>query len=266
MHTLPPPDEMARRLERRTGEDYADGLQAEIDAGRAPEAEIRRWGETIAIKRPGWPGNQVFCFGVGDLGHLPAILDFFGGGAPQFYLSSNGFAPQVGQALAAAGFYQDGFEQALTYGLPLAESAEPPAGIAIEPVDEANAEVFLDVMAEGFGWDPAWREGAKAGERGNLGRPGYHAFLACCDGEPAATGVLKIKDGMGNLVGGATAPAQRRKGCQLALLQRRLYEAGRLGCAVAVSGGAYGSSSLRNQHRAGLRIAYIESGWKKGPA
>ena len=85
-------------------------------------------------------------------------------------------------------------------------------------------------------------------------------------GEPAATGVLKVNGDMGNLVGGATVPAQRRKGCQVALLQRRLYEAGRLGCAVVYSGGAYGSSSLRNQHRAGLRIAYIESGWKKGPA
>jgi len=50
-------------------------------------------------------------------------------------------------------------------------------------------------------------------------------------------------------------------------VQRRLYKAGRLECAVVVySGGAYGSSSLRNQHRAGLRIAYIERGWKKGPA
>ena len=266
MHSLPPPDEIARRLERRTGEDYAEALQADIEKGRAPGAEIRRFGDTLAIKRPGWPGNQVFCFGSADIERLADVLAFLGAEAPQFYLSPNGFTPRVGQALAAAGYYQDGFEQALTYGLPLMKPVESPADIAIEPVDESNTEVFLDAMAEGFGWDPAWRDGAQEGERGNLARPGCHAFLAYCGGEPAATGVLKVNGDMGNLVGGATVPAQRRKGCQVALLQRRLYEAGRLGCAVVYSGGAYGSSSLRNQHRAGLRIAYIESGWKKGPA
>ena len=44
---------------------------------------------------------------------------------------------------------------------------------------------------------------------------------------------------------------------------RRLFEAGQLGCSLVASGAAYGSSSLRNQYRAGFRIAYIESGWSR---
>jgi hypothetical protein len=262
---LPPPDQIARRIERDVGEGAAAELQRDLDEGRAPGAEVRHFGRTIALKKDGWPGSQVFCFSTDDVEHLPEILAFFAHDAPRFYLSSNGFSAQVGQALAAVGFYQDSLEQTLTYGAPH-ESLLPPAfGIEIQRVDGDSVELFLDVMADGFGWEPAWREAAKDKERRALKQPNYYPFLAYCDGEPAATGVLKANGDLGNVVQGATVPRFRRKGCQLALLHHRLFEAGRLGCGLVVSGAAYGSSSLRNQYRAGLRMAYIESGWTKRP-
>jgi hypothetical protein len=60
-----------------------------------------------------------------------------------------------------------------------------------------SVELFLDVMAEGFGWEPAWREAAKDRERRALKQPNYHPFLAYCEGEPAATGVLKTNGDLG---------------------------------------------------------------------
>lgn len=48
-----------------------------------------------------------------------------------------------------------------------------------------------------------------------------------------------------------------------ALLHKRLYVASELGCTLIESGATYGSTSFRNQLRAGLLIAYIESEWKK---
>ena len=265
MQELPPPDEIALRIERDVGEGYAAELQRDIDEGRAQGAEVRRFGRTIALKKEGWPGSQVHCFSTDDVERLPEILAFLGDLAPRFYLSSNGFSASVGQALAAAGFYQDDLGQTLTFGAPHESLLPPPSGIQIERVDGDSVELFLDVMAEGFGWDPAWREAAKDKERRALKQPDYHPFLAYCEGEPAGTGVLKTTGDLGKVVGGATVPHFRRKGCQLALLHRRLFEAGRLGCGLVMSGGAYGSSSLRNQCRAGLRMAYIESGWTKRP-
>jgi hypothetical protein len=262
---LPSPEQVALRIERDVGEGYAAELQRDIDEGRVQGAEVRHFGRTIALKRDGWPGSQVFCFSTDDVQRLPEILAFLGHDAPQFHLSSNGFSAQVGQALAAAGFYQDNLEQTLTYGAPHESLLPPPSGIEIERVDGDSVELFLEVMAEGFGWDPAWREAAKDKERRASNQPNYHPFLAYCEGKPVATGVLKTNGDLANVVQGATVPDFRRKGCQLALLHRRLFEAGRLGCGVVVSGAAYGSSSLRNQYRAGLRIAYIESGWKKRP-
>jgi hypothetical protein len=262
---LPPPDQIALRIERNVGEDYAAELQRDIDEGRARGAEVRHFGRAIALAKHGWPGCQVFCFSADEVERLPEILAFFGRHAPEFYLSSNGFSAQVGQALAAVGFYQHDLGQTLTYGAPHESLLPPPSGIEIERVDGDSVELFLDVMAEGFGWEPAWREAAKDKERRALKQPGYHPFLAYCEGEPAGTGVLKTKGDLGNVVQAATVPRFRRKGCQLALLHRRLFEAGRLGCGLVMSGARYGSSSLRNQHRAGLRMAYIESGWTKRP-
>jgi hypothetical protein len=262
---LPPPDQIARRIERDVGERCAVALQCDIDEGRAQGAEVRRFGQTIVLKKDAWPGSRVFCFSTDDVEHLPEILAFLGHDAPRFYLSSNGFSAQVGQALGAAGFYQDDLGQTLTYGAPHEALLPPPSGIDIKRVDGDSVELFLDVMAEGFGWEPAWREGAKDSERLALKRPYYHPFLAYCEGEPAGTGVLKVDRDVGNVVQCATVPRFRGKGCQLALLHRRLFEAGRLGCGLVVSGAVYGSSSLRNQHRAGLRIAYIESAWTKRP-
>ena len=265
MQELPPPDQIALRIERDLGEGAAAELQRDIDEGRAQGAEMLHFGRTIALKKQGWPGSQVFCFSTDDVERLPEILAFFGPHAPRFYLSSNGFSAQVGQALAAVGFYQDSLEQTLTYGALHESLLPPPSGIEIERVDGDSVELFLDVMAKGFGWEPAWREAAKDKERRALKQPDYHPFLAYCEGEPAGTGVLKTSGDLGKVIRGATVPRFRRKGCQLALMHRRLFEAGRLGCGLVVSGAAYGSSSLRNQYRAGLRMAYIESGWTKRP-
>src|SRR5687767_5493262 len=129
---LPPPDQIARRIERDVGERAAAELQRDIDEGRAQGAEVRHFGRTIALEKQDWPGCRVFCFSTGDVERLPEILTFFGHCTPRFYLSSNGFSAQVGQALAAVGFYQDDLGQTLTYGAPHESLLPPPSGIDIE--------------------------------------------------------------------------------------------------------------------------------------
>jgi hypothetical protein len=59
-------------------------------------------------------------------------------------------------------------------------------------------------------------------------------------------------------------PRLRGKGCHLALVQHRLKVAHTLGCEWIQAGASFGSASFRNRQRAGLRLAYIESGWSRG--
>ena len=39
-----------------------------------------------------------------------------------------------------------------------------------------------------------------------------------------------------------------------------------LGATLVIGGADFGSGSFRNQLRRGLRLAYIESGWRRGDA
>lgn len=57
----------------------------------------------------------------------------------------------------------------------------------------------------------------------------WHIFLASIDGIPAGTGALFVSEGMGWCDWGATAPAFRGRGAQLALLRHRLGVADALG-------------------------------------
>ncbi|HEY6805071.1 MAG TPA: GNAT family N-acetyltransferase [Pyrinomonadaceae bacterium] len=87
------------------------------------------------------------------------------------------------------------------------------------------------------------------------------AFLAELNGEPIATGMLTIHEGVALLAGASTIPSARRQGAQLALLEARLrYGAGQ-GCDIAMMAALPGSASQRNAERHGFRIAYTRTKW-----
>ena len=92
--------------------------------------------------------------------------------------------------------------------------------------------------------------------------PEWRFYLTLVDGVPAGGGALHVKDGVASLAGGATMFTLRGRGCQLALLNRRLVDAAELGCELVVSRCAVGSISQRNMERAGLQTAYTKSIWE----
>jgi hypothetical protein len=74
--------------------------------------------------------------------------------------------------------------------------------------------------------------------------------------------VLYVKNGFGLLADAATLPEFRGKGCQSALIYRRLVDAVQKNCAILTSFVEFGSASHRNIERAGLRVAYTKALWK----
>jgi GNAT superfamily N-acetyltransferase len=168
----------------------------------------------------------------------------------------------VAAALTAAGFSQQNFKQAILYGLPQTAPPQLPSDVVIERVTAASLDVFAHTTAEGFEWPNQWRDAAIDDVRRSFRPEAYH-FLARFQGKPAGVGSIGIREGVASLIDGAVVPESRRKGIHLALLHHRLNMAHTLGCTLALGGTVFGSSSFRNQQRAGLRIAYIENGWRK---
>jgi len=253
--------ELARRIERLVAPEPV------VSTGpTAPGTVIVvRFGSTIAAKaKGGRPSNKVFCFGPDDLSRLDDILAFYAsdGLEPEFYLTPAGFSRAVGAALSTAGFAQFDFQQAILYGVPSSDLSSPPRHITIERVTADNLEDYLSTMADGFEMPTEWRD-AVADDGRRRFRGDEQWFLARVGAEPAAVATLRVRDGVASLGGGATVPGHRRTGCHLALVRHRLDVAHLLGCTLVIGGASYGSGSFRNQLRGGLRLAYIESGWRR---
>ena len=132
----------------------------------------------------------------------------------------------------------------------------------VERVPAEGADDFARLMDRAYAWPAEWREAAMAEARGAF-RPGALHFVVSCDGGPAGTGSINVHDGIAWLRGGAVLARWRGRGCHAALVQHRLHVADTLGCTLVMGGADYGSGSFRNQQRAGLQLAYVESGWSR---
>jgi ribosomal protein S18 acetylase RimI-like enzyme len=93
------------------------------------------------------------------------------------------------------------------------------------------------------------------------GEPDWWCYLAFVDGEAAGAAALAISDGIGYLASASTLPTARRRGCQQALIDRRLRDAAAAGCELVLSLATPGSISHHNLERGGLGVAHTEVFW-----
>lgn len=251
--------ELAQHLERLV----APEPTADSDPPDPTVPVVTQFGQTIASKaKAGAPSNKVFLFNEADIPLLPQILEFYRVDdlEPSFYLSPLTYSAAVGAVLRSAGFAMRDFQQAILYGAPTSQAAHFPPGVTVEPVTAANLAEFAQTMSDGFEWDPSWRDYAI---RDTIRKfdPTKLSFLARCDGEAAGVATLGRAGTVGKIAGGAVVPKHRGKGIHLALVRYRAHLAASVGCNLLSGGADYGSVSFRNQLRAGMRLAYVESGW-----
>lgn len=142
--------------------------------------------------------------------------------------------------------------------MPAAAEPPPPAHLAIREVGPGDAETVS------VAYEQVW--GRANVMRALLDAPGFRCYLALVDGEPAGLGVLHVADGVGSLANALTIPAMRGRGCQTALLHRRLRDAAAAGCDLIASQCRPGSASERNQLRAGLRVVGSKAWWIPAPS
>jgi len=139
-----------------------------------------------------------------------------------------------------------------------------PPDVEVVELASADEEPFGTIAAVGFGM-PAWAGDFFA----HLpGRDGWHCYVARVEGEAQACGAMVIEDGIAELGIGATLEEARGRGCQTALLHRRIGDAAAAGChTLFVETGERvpdrPSASYRNILKAGFEEAYLRPNWRR---
>ncbi len=234
-------------------------------------ALTRREGEAYGFQVRAVPTpwlNRVIGLRDSQADRVPAFVAWFTrlGIHPRFEVVPGRHGNEMAKMLGHCGFVQSGFD-VMTYGTPrrlvdwgVARSSV--TGTPIEIVDDEDAiEVFLDAHLEAWSMPEATREGAKRNMRGWLGQAGWTLLMARHAGEPAATAVLHVADGMAYIADTATRPAMRNLGAQTALLRHCLHLAADQGADTVWSRTAFQSGSHRNMLRAGLRTLCTPGFW-----
>jgi len=127
-----------------------------------------------------------------------------------------------------------------------------------------DQEPFGMIAATGFGL-PAW---AAAFFAGLPGREGWRCYVARVDGTAQACAAMLVDGAIAEFGIAATLEPARGRGCQPALLHRRIVDAAAAGCdTLLVETGERvpdrPSVSYRNILRAGFKEAYLRPNWQR---
>jgi Acetyltransferase (GNAT) domain len=258
-------------IERRFWAEIWRSVPAAVAAEHG--VELRQFGPVQAtvvgdLREPGMLNLILGATEPGAVaaGHLSAAID---------WVSGRGVSPYVpvtpGLADTAAAEAQLGGRDfaAGRAWMKFVRDPHPPRFLAPKDVEVVelsgeDPEPFGIIAATGFGL-PAWASTLFARLPG---REGWRCYVARVDGEAQACGAMLIDGGVAELGIGATLEAGRRRGCQLALLRRRILDAADAGChTLFVETGERTadrpSSSYRNILRAGFREAYLCPNWQR---
>ena len=227
------------------------------------------------------PIQATVCSDLGQVGMLNMLLgaaeDPAGEhlGAAAAWAEERGANPYVpltpglpGSERAEAWLRQSGFQPAYAWMKFVRDPHPPrfpaPEGIEVVELGGPDEEPFGTIAAIGFGM-PAW--GAELFAH-LPGRPGWRCYVAKIDGEAQGCGAMLIEDGIAELGIGATLEEARGRGCQTALLHRRIGDAAEAGChTLFVETGERvpdrPSASYRNILKAGFEEAYLRPNWQR---
>jgi GNAT superfamily N-acetyltransferase len=130
-------------------------------------------------------------------------------------------------------------------------------------VVESSLAQWMEVSAEGWGHIAPDARHAADTFASVAHVTGDRLLLAVdsSDGRPIGCASLTIADGIANLGGMSTVPAERRRGVQSALIRHRLDLARAAGCELATSSARTGGASERNLARHGFTCTHVRETW-----
>lgn len=140
--------------------------------------------------------------------------------------------PQASPAALTGWLEARGFTRGyawMTFARSTAEPLDAPTDLDVRAIDQSHGEPFGRVVAEGFGFAPAFASWMAA----LPGRDKWICALAFADGAPLGAGAAYVEGDYAWFGFAATLPAARRRGAQRAILALRLREAAARGASMA---------------------------------
>ena len=135
-------------------------------------------------------------------------------------------------------------------------------GIDVRRVEPHDALRCADLLLEGLGVPEDDRALNAPVWAGLAQQDDATLYAASVDGQDAAVGVLSLRDDIGYLASASTVERFRRRGCQTALVARRIADAASAGCDLVAALTRFGSASQRTLERCGLQLAYTKTVWR----
>lgn len=176
--------------------------------------------------------------------------------------------PSVGGALTDRGYRLHGFENVLGVAIDGVAIAPRAQHVAVDLVEDDDLNHWLDIAVEAFmnldgtgsvADDALPREQLAKVLQEVTGAPGFIRYLARVDGEAVGEAAMRIDGDLAQIAGAGTLPHARGRGVQKALLHRRLADAHRAGCTLAVVTTAPGTRSQDNVMRRGFELLYTRA-------
>lgn len=261
------------RVERRFWREIWESAPA--DVARERGIALRRFGPVQAGAVEALPGVGMLNLVLGATepgavadGHLAAAADWMRSRGVECYVPvATGLAETAAaeEWLGGHGF-SPGYAWMKFVRDPHPPRFSVPDDVEVVELGDGAEEPFGMIAATGFGL-PAWGAAFFADLPG---RPGWRCYVARVDGEAQACAAMLIDGGLAELGIAATLEPARGRGCQLALLRRRILDAAAAGCeTLFVETGERvpdrPSASYRNILRAGFEEAYLRPNWTSGP-
>ena len=217
------------------------------------------------------PFNKVAGLGFGGTPDAAALDEieraFAARGAPVQVELAHLANPAIGALLTGRGYRFVSFENVLGLALTGDPERVTPAGIEVRPSGDDEFESWLAVQADAVAHPDTQgvpsheefpREVVARAER-DLAAAGVARYAALAGGVIVGGASFRLAEGVAQLTGAATAPTQRRRGVQTALLSARLADAAAAGCDIAVVTTQPGSKSQQNVQRRGFDLLYTRA-------
>lgn len=257
------------RVERRFWREIWESVPAGVARERG--IELRRFGpvQAGAVKALPGAGMLNLVLGATEPGavagaHLAEAVAWMRSRGVECYVPVTPGLPETETAERWLG--EHGFARGYAWMKFVRDPHPPrfaaPADVEVVELDSGKEEPFGMIAATGFGL-PAW---AAALFAELPGRPGWRCYVGRVDGEAQSCAAMLIDGEVAEFGIAATLEPARGRGCQLALLRRRILDAAEAGCdTLFVETGERvpdrPSASYRNILRAGFEEAYLRPNW-----
>jgi N-acetylglutamate synthase-like GNAT family acetyltransferase len=231
------------------------------------------FGRTTATRVGALPGHSAYNkargFNADDIDHLPAICAFFtdAGLPPLLEVWAGDASASLCRRLGLAGFHAAEVNVTMRVGDGRSGLVTAPTRERIEVREVAAGEddtIYLNTLFQGYELNHASTSIQQAMMTIEHRSPHLRRYLAYVDSRPAAAGALYITPEGAYLAGAATIPDMRQRGCQSALIQRRLHDAAP-GTRTVVVTTALGSASQSNLRLHGFHTVHTRTLWRRPP-